>query len=77
MKSTVNSMQFNYYRHKMARNKSLLRYQKYPSAMNFSVLSDNVKRQKSEKKTHHFLTQWLSSIAIPIKALPNDGLFKI
>ena len=77
MKSTVNSMQFNYHRHKMARNKSLLRYQKYPSAMNFSVLSDNVKRQKSEKKTQHFLTQWLSSITIPIKALPNDGLFKI
>ena len=50
MKSTVNSMQFNYHRHKMARNKSLLRNQKYPSTMNFSVLSDNVKRQKSEKK---------------------------
>ena len=50
MKSTVNSMQFNYHRHKMVRNKSLLRNQKYPSTMNFSVLSDNVKRQKSEKK---------------------------
>ena len=45
--------------------------------MKFSVLSDNIKRQKKLKKTHQFLTQWLSSIAITIKALPNDGLFEI
>ena len=38
----------------MVRNKSLLRYQKYPSPMNFSVLSDNLKRQKSEKKNSPF-----------------------
>ena len=30
--------------------------------MKFPVLSDNIKRQKSTKKTHHLVTQWLSFI---------------
>ena len=55
MKGTINSMQINYRRHKMARNKSLLK---------------NTPQENSS-------TQWLSSIAIPIEALPNDGPFKI
>ena len=39
--------------------------------MKFPVLSDNIKRQKSTKKTHHLVTQWLSFITTLIKAFPN------
>ena len=50
MKSTINSMQFNYHRYK-----SLLRYKKYPSGKLINeIFSFKHKKTKKVNKTHHF-----------------------